>query len=69
MTKHQAAKVRGMSKRYCEMCDRMVKGKECPLCGADTQPLAKAVPWPSKVLSDEGADEAQERREALAERP
>jgi hypothetical protein len=29
------------ARRYCEMCDAWVKGKECPACGADTQKAAK----------------------------
>jgi hypothetical protein len=31
-------------KRYCGMCDRMVSGRECPRCGADTDALDKAEP-------------------------
>src|SRR5688500_11724918 len=30
-------------KRYCGMCDKMVKGRECPLCGADTDAWPKAI--------------------------
>ena len=26
-----------MAKRLCGMCDELVKGKECPKCGADTE--------------------------------
>lgn len=33
-----------MSKRYCGMCDCMVKGKECPLCGADTDVVPRSKP-------------------------
>ena len=32
-------------KRYCGMCDKWVKGRECPLCGADTDaPIKKGKP-------------------------
>lgn len=30
-------------KRYCEMCMRVVRERECPHCGADTQPIPKGV--------------------------
>jgi RNA polymerase subunit RPABC4/transcription elongation factor Spt4 len=30
-----------MAKRYCIPCDRLVKGKECKWCGADTEPMPK----------------------------
>lgn len=26
-----------MAKRLCELCERLVTGRECPACGADTQ--------------------------------
>lgn len=29
--------------RYCEMCDRLVSGRECRLCGADTRATDKAT--------------------------
>lgn len=28
-----------MATRYCAMCDAMVSGIECPMCGADTDKL------------------------------
>jgi hypothetical protein len=27
--------------RYCGMCDRMVVGRECPFCGADTDAMPR----------------------------
>jgi hypothetical protein len=32
-----------MARRYCGMCDQMVRGRECPQCGADTDALPKAA--------------------------
>ena len=41
-----------MAQRYCGMCEKVVSKKECPLCGADTEPLPKGV-LPSDLSLDE----------------
>jgi hypothetical protein len=33
-----------MARRYCGPCDRVVKGRECPRCGADTDSIPKPEP-------------------------
>jgi predicted RNA-binding protein with PUA domain len=47
-----------MNRRYCEMCDRMVKGRECPLCGADTRSLKTARPWPQRAMESPRSGDA-----------
>ena len=34
-----------MAKRYCGMCDKLVPGRECKWCGADTDK------WPEPIKS------------------
>lgn len=40
------------SSRYCEMCDKRVKGKECPLCGADTRAIPRPTPRAQHTCHD-----------------
>lgn len=50
-----------MAKRYCDMCDALVKGAECPACGMPTRKVASA-PQPEDTTST--GDKAEECHQA-----
>lgn len=41
-----------MAKRYCGPCDELVKGRECPKCGADTDAAVTRATWQEHVCHD-----------------
>lgn len=54
-----------MAKRYCGMCDKLVTGRECPLCGADTDKWPEDPPARNERLqglADRGCDTWEEYR-------
>jgi|HubBroStandDraft_6_1064221.scaffolds.fasta_scaffold816507_3 hypothetical protein len=56
-----------MAKRYCAMCDKRVTGRECPLCGADTERWPEESRKPTRHerlqgLADRGVDTWEEYR-------
>lgn len=51
--------------RYCPMCDDLVRGDECPECGADTETIRtrKATRQEQlEALADRGIDTWEEYR-------
>jgi hypothetical protein len=43
--------------RYCPMCDGLVRGDECPKCGADTERVPKLTRQEQlEGLADRGID-------------